>query len=41
MAEDADAARRSIGARRNPDSAEAILQAAEDVLVEGGYAGFS
>jgi len=36
-----DPARRSIGARRNPDSAEAILEAAEAVLVEAGYAGFS
>jgi len=41
MAEDADPARKSIGARRNPDSAEAILEAAEAVLVEAGYAGFS
>ncbi|MFA6155391.1 TetR/AcrR family transcriptional regulator [Mesorhizobium sp.] len=41
MAEDADPARRSIGARRNPDSAGAILEAAEAVLVEAGYAGFS
>ncbi|RUZ41298.1 TetR family transcriptional regulator, partial [Mesorhizobium sp. M7A.F.Ca.CA.004.05.2.1] len=31
MAEDADPARRSIGARRNPDSADAILEAAEAV----------
>lgn len=41
MAKDADPARRSIGARRNPDSAGAILEAAEAVLVEAGYAGFS
>ncbi|MBZ9954727.1 MULTISPECIES: TetR/AcrR family transcriptional regulator [unclassified Mesorhizobium] len=41
MAEEADTARKSIGARRNPDSAEAILDAAEAVLVEAGYAGFS
>lgn len=41
MAEAADTARRSIGARRNPDSADAILEAAEAVLVEAGYAGFS
>jgi AcrR family transcriptional regulator len=41
MAEDIDPARRSIGARRNPDSADAILEAAEAVLVEAGYAGFS
>lgn len=33
--------RRSIGARRNPASAEAIRQAAEAVLLEEGYAGFS
>jgi AcrR family transcriptional regulator len=33
--------RKSIGARRNPDSAEAILDAAEAVLVEAGYSGFS
>lgn len=33
--------RRSIGARRNPESAEAILEAAEAVLLESGYAGFS
>ncbi|TPM10053.1 TetR/AcrR family transcriptional regulator [Mesorhizobium sp. B2-3-11] len=41
MAEEADTARKSIGARRNPDSADAILEAAEAVLVEAGYAGFS
>jgi len=33
--------RKSIGARRNPDSAEAILEAAEAVLLENGYSGFS
>ncbi|OQM75458.1 TetR/AcrR family transcriptional regulator [Manganibacter manganicus] len=33
--------RRSIGARRNPASAEAILEAAEAVLAEAGHAGFS
>ncbi|AZN96417.1 TetR/AcrR family transcriptional regulator [Mesorhizobium sp. M9A.F.Ca.ET.002.03.1.2] len=33
--------RRSTGPRRNPDSADAILDAAEAVLMEGGYAGFS
>ena len=33
--------RRSIGAQRNPESAEAILHAAEDVLAEDGYRGFS
>ena len=41
MGEIVDPARRSIGARRNPDSAGAILEAAEAVLVEAGYAGFS
>jgi AcrR family transcriptional regulator len=41
MSEIADPARKSIGARRNPDSAEAILEAAEAVLIEAGYAGFS
>lgn len=35
------APRRSIGARRNLASAEAILEAAESVLSEDGYAGFS
>lgn len=34
-------ARRSIGARRNPASAEAILAAAEAVLQEEGHSGFS
>jgi AcrR family transcriptional regulator len=34
-------ARKSIGARRNPASAEAILEAAEAVLGETGHAGFS
>ena len=33
--------RKSIGAKRNPHSAEAILLAAEEVLVEKGYSGFS
>ena len=37
----AETARKSIGARRNPDSCEAILEAAEAVLAEAGYAGFS
>lgn len=36
-----DGARRSIGARRNPASQEAILDAAEDVLRESGIGGFS
>ena len=34
-------ARRSIGATRNPASQEAILQAAEAVLLENGLSGFS
>lgn len=33
--------RKSIGARRNPESADAILEAAEAVLSESGYSGFS
>jgi AcrR family transcriptional regulator len=33
--------RRSIGAQRNPESAEAILAAAEALLSEEGYGGFS
>lgn len=33
--------RRSIGAARNPESHEAILEAAEAILGEQGYAGFS
>jgi AcrR family transcriptional regulator len=33
--------RRSIGAQRNPASQEAILQAAEEILVEGGLGAFS
>jgi AcrR family transcriptional regulator len=36
-----EGARRSIGARRNPASQEAILDAAEAVLSESGIAGFS
>ncbi|MHA6300295.1 TetR/AcrR family transcriptional regulator [Devosia sp. CAU 1758] len=36
-----DNARRSIGARRNPASQEAILDAAEALLRESGIAGFS
>lgn len=40
MSED-EKSRRSIGARRNPASAEAILEAAEAVLLETGHAGFS
>jgi AcrR family transcriptional regulator len=38
---DPSRARRSIGASRNPASAEAILSAAEAVLSEEGYGGFS
>lgn len=38
---DEEKARKSIGARRNPASAEAILEAAEAVLAESGHAGFS
>lgn len=33
--------RRSIGAARNPESHEAILEAAAAILAEHGYAGFS
>ncbi|MCR4267959.1 TetR/AcrR family transcriptional regulator [Nitratireductor sp. ZSWI3] len=33
--------RQSIGARRNPDTADAIRAAALDVLIEEGHAGFS
>ena len=36
-----ETARRSIGARRNPASQEAILDAAEALLRENGIAGFS
>jgi AcrR family transcriptional regulator len=38
---DPSKARRSIGASRNPASAEAILLAAESVLAEEGYGAFS
>ena len=41
VTEDVKEMRRSIGAKRNPESAEAILEAAEAVLLEQGYAGFS
>ncbi|HVY50765.1 MAG TPA: TetR/AcrR family transcriptional regulator [Devosia sp.] len=34
-------ARRSIGAQRNPESEKAILEAARELLVEEGLAGFS
>ncbi len=33
--------RKSIGAQRNPNSEYAILQAAEEILLEEGYNGFS
>jgi AcrR family transcriptional regulator len=36
-----DRVRKSIGPRRSPDSADAILDAAEAVLAEAGYSGFS
>lgn len=41
MEKHTEKARRSIGAKRNPDSADAIRDAAEAVLLESGYAGFS
>ena len=41
MGEAAARGRKSIGARRNPESADAILDAAEAVLREAGYSGFS
>jgi AcrR family transcriptional regulator len=41
MEKPTEKARRSIGAKRNPDSADAIRDAAEAVLLEAGYAGFS
>ncbi|CDZ57886.1 TetR/AcrR family transcriptional regulator [Neorhizobium galegae] len=37
----AEARRTSIGAQRNPASQDAILQAAEEILVEGGLGSFS
>ena len=39
--DDSDERRRSIGSRRNPETQEAILEAAEALLLEGGVAGFS
>jgi AcrR family transcriptional regulator len=36
-----DVQRRSIGAKRNPASAEAILDAAAELLAEHGYRGFT
>ncbi|WP_296746561.1 TetR/AcrR family transcriptional regulator [Mesorhizobium sp.] len=41
MGDAAARGRKSIGARRNPESADAILEAAEAVLGEDGYSGFS
>ncbi|KUM25236.1 TetR family transcriptional regulator [Mesorhizobium loti] len=41
MGEPAAPGRKSIGAKRNPESADAILDAAEAVLAEAGYPGFS
>lgn len=41
MGNDMDQPRKSIGARRNPESAEAIRDAAEALLLEKGYAGFT
>jgi len=40
-ADDSDERRRSIGARRNPDTQEAILEAAEALVLEEGIGGFS
>ena len=40
-ADDIEDRRRSIGARRNPDTEQAILEAAEAIMAEEGIAGFS
>lgn len=40
-ADDIDDRRRSIGARRNPDTERAILEAAEAIMAEQGIGGFS
>ncbi len=40
-ADESEERRRSIGARRNPDTQEAILEAAEAIVAEEGIAGFS
>jgi AcrR family transcriptional regulator len=40
-ADEADDRRRSIGARRNPETEQAILEAAEAIMAEEGIAGFS
>lgn len=39
--DDIDDRRRSIGARRNPETEQAILEAAEAIMAEEGIAGFS
>jgi AcrR family transcriptional regulator len=41
MNETETTSRRSIGSARNPESQAAILDAAEAIFAEGGYAGFS
>lgn len=41
LSADDEERRRSIGARRNLDTQEAILDAAEAIVAEGGIAGFS
>lgn len=41
LADDIDDRRRSIGARRNPETEAAILEAAEAIMGETGIAGFS
>lgn len=40
-ADDSERSRRSIGARRNPETEQAILEAAEAIMAEDGIAGFS
>jgi AcrR family transcriptional regulator len=40
-ADDIDDRRRSIGARRNPETERAILEAAEAIMAEEGISGFS
>ena len=40
-ADESEERRRSIGARRNPDTQEAILEAAEAIVAEEGIGGFS
>lgn len=41
VADEIDDRRRSIGARRNPETEQAILDAAEAIMAEDGIAGFS